>query len=182
MVGESSWQVGALDHDLSLTVAERVEVAAARKWNCLFLISHPEQGEDFLNSDSCLLQCVYAKAIIRYLICHWKQGFPHLRGSMWILLAQLLMALETHHAVSYLIFQLPCVSRVTWAGASLWGEQEQSSRQSLKEKNYQLAWWSANNSDKRGMHLKRTLTSSSFPEGKLDPAIKDKCFPDAFLC
>lgn len=31
------------------------------------------------------------------------------------------------------------------------------------------------------MHLKRTLISSSLPEGKLDPTVKDRHFPYAFM-
>lgn len=78
------------------------------------------------------------------------------------------------HIVHIWFFPLPCV-----AG---WHEQGHlcglnSDREVgilfLKEQNYQLARWSADNSDKRGMHSKGTLlTSSSFPEGKLDSAIR----------
>lgn len=62
-----------------------------------------------------------------------------------------------------------------------WTTGERSRNSLSWGENYLLNWWSANNSDKRKMCLKRTFTSSSFPEGQLDPTIKSRCFPYAFL-
>lgn len=78
-------------------------------------------------------------------------------------------------------FPIPRRIMMAWVGTSLWGEQQERSRNSLSwGENYLLNWWSANNSDKRGMRLKRTFTSG-FPEGQLDPTIKGWCFPYVFL-
>lgn len=77
-------------------------VVIGRKWNCLFVISHHEEDECFLSSDLGLHQCLYSKAMIRYLICHPGEyrASPGLRKSMWILVAELLVFLESHHTLS----------------------------------------------------------------------------------
>lgn len=107
-VGESSCQLGDLDHDVSLTEAERVDVATAGKWNWLFLYWSPWVGWGLPKQRHLLAPVCTCKGCNKIIYFLQSTGFSSssiLCKYYWL---DFCSFRKLSRAVAYLIFQL-CV-------------------------------------------------------------------------